>query len=472
MDAAIEQQESRLNAQRARVQQVQPDFFEGAPPVQEEMDFTAAEARTGVQELLEKFLNHHTGANDLGLRLYGEQLAVGVRFVRMLKEDAYDLVIANPPYQGTGKMASSEYVEVNYQLGKNDLYASFLLRGLELIVVGGISTMLSMRSWMFLRQPAELRAQFLSQHTLLSIGDFDRGAFEGIADEVVSVCASVLRQSSPLSNSSSLVICPTPREDNSRDSERTSRKRSATLAHERVYRFSVQELKVVPEWPLIYWWTNKDLDRYRQFPLLGDSATISKGITTCNDTRFPRYTWEINNERIWVSTDFGRDPELSCIAWAPFLNGAKGAAWLHPTREAVRWELNGMEIANSPVNRYGRGSEFCFKRGVSFSQIGSSFLARLHRHQSALGNKGTSVFPENPEYVVCLLNSTASRFIASSLNPGLGFEVGDIQRIPLANPSFEPKIIEVLELSFSQSEKSDECSTEFHCPGPSSWLRA
>jgi len=177
VDAAIEQQERRLKALQAKAQQVQADLFGGAPPVQAEMDFSATEARTDLQELLEKFLFRHTSASDLGLRLHGEQLAVGVRFVRMLKEGGYDLVIANPPYQGTGKLKSIDYIDLNYRLGKSDLYASFLLRGLELIAAGGLSIMLSMRSWMFLRQSVELREQFFREHTLVSIGDFDRGAF-------------------------------------------------------------------------------------------------------------------------------------------------------------------------------------------------------------------------------------------------------------------------------------------------------
>lgn len=53
------------------------------------MDFSAAEARADLQDLLEQFLSRHSSANDLGLRLHGEQLAAGVRFTHILKEGAY-----------------------------------------------------------------------------------------------------------------------------------------------------------------------------------------------------------------------------------------------------------------------------------------------------------------------------------------------------------------------------------------------
>ena len=70
--------------------------------------FEATRRRRSLLERLEAFLARHTGGDDLGLRLRGEQLAAGVRFVRMVREGTYDLVVANPPYQGTSKMADAE----------------------------------------------------------------------------------------------------------------------------------------------------------------------------------------------------------------------------------------------------------------------------------------------------------------------------------------------------------------------------
>src|SRR5439155_9179719 len=116
------------------------------------------------------------------------------RFVRLVREDTYDLVVANPPYQGTSKMTDTKYVEKAYPLGKADLYAAFLLRGLDLVREGGVSAMLTMRNWMFTKQYARLREHLLGMHGLRALGDFDRGAFEDVPDEVVSVVVSVFAQ--------------------------------------------------------------------------------------------------------------------------------------------------------------------------------------------------------------------------------------------------------------------------------------
>ncbi|MCP4664091.1 MAG: SAM-dependent methyltransferase, partial [bacterium] len=118
--------------------------------------------RATLLENLEAFLAQHRGEEDLGLRLDGEQLAAGLRFIRIVRESTYDIVIGNPPYQGTSKMVDAKYIARHYPRGKADLYAAFLERGLQLARDGGMSALLTMRGWMFISQFAGLR-QFLLQ---------------------------------------------------------------------------------------------------------------------------------------------------------------------------------------------------------------------------------------------------------------------------------------------------------------------
>ena len=97
---------------------------------------TTEEAVNHVHMLLQQFLAKHTGTADLGLRLHGEQLAAGVRFVELVREGTWDVVVGNPPYQGTAKMKDSTYIAKTYPKGKADLYAAFLERGLQLVRPG------------------------------------------------------------------------------------------------------------------------------------------------------------------------------------------------------------------------------------------------------------------------------------------------------------------------------------------------
>jgi hypothetical protein len=174
------------------------------------------EARATVIDKLEPFLARHAQENDLGLRLDGEQIAAGVRFIRMVKAEAFDLVVGNPPYQNTGKMADAKYVATKYPRGKADLYAAFLERGLELTRASGLSAMVTMRGWMFLGQFAALRQWIVMSCDLRSIGDVDRGAFDEVPNEVLAAAMCVVRMVAP-GGSVAVAVQPTPLGDKSYD---------------------------------------------------------------------------------------------------------------------------------------------------------------------------------------------------------------------------------------------------------------
>ena len=454
VDAAIDQQERHLKALQAKALQVQSDLFGGAPPVQAEVDFSAAEARTGLQELLEQFLSRHSSANDLGLRLHGEQFAAGVRFVHLLKECAYHLVVANPPYQGTGKMAANNYVERHYPYGKVDLYSAFIIRSLELLKPGGLLAILTMRNWMFIKQFSALRAALLKRHHLVLISDLDWASFSENKD--VKSAMSIIRGDS--FGKKTIVLSPTGPYASGRSAEDFNKKNSGLLVGDERYEIVGDSFELIPEWPLVYWWDNDFRNKYRNSRLLGAAAPTAKGICTGNDERFIRNSWET------VSA-----------YWVPTIHGGEGDCWVEALSLKLNWKSNGLENKVMHEARWGSHSkrvqnqQFYFKRGIAFSMIGSHFCARAHRYLSIFGNKGSSVFPDSIPDTVCFLNSSIARSILCSLNPGIGFEVGDVNRLPLFSVECADVIFANIEERFGIHELHREPSVEFRLPGPSPW---
>ncbi|MBD2365327.1 BREX-6 system adenine-specific DNA-methyltransferase PglX [Anabaena minutissima FACHB-250] len=245
VDQAIYQYEQEISIP------LQLDIFQSA--VAEKPVFDSVEAKKSLLEKLESFLNRCTSGDDLGLRLRGEQLAAGVRFIRIVQENFYDLVIGNPPYQGTSKMVDAKYVAKEYPRGKADLYAAFLERGLQLVKDGGISALLTMRNWMFIQQFASIREWLLDNFDLRLLGDFDRGAFDEVPNEVLAVTMSVFQKVTP-NEEISVAIQPTLLEDNSYDRQRTKRKRAAVLSQIGRYEVLSDRFNLIKEKPLIYWW--------------------------------------------------------------------------------------------------------------------------------------------------------------------------------------------------------------------------
>src|ERR1017187_9057588 len=290
----------------------QGDFFGGFP--QQQVKLTMGEAKATVLDKLEQFLSRHSASEDLGLRLDGEQLAAGVRFVRIVREGSYDVVVGNPPYQGLAKTERFGYVAQKYPCGKSDLYAAFLERGLELVREDGISALLTRRGWMFLGQKLVglrgVRRVVREQHNLRLLGDLDRGAFEDVPDEVLSTVMSVIRRSSPAE--SAIAIQPTPLDDRSRDFARTSRKRAALLAHVGRYEFEPKGVEVIEGEPIVYWWTKELLARYAGALNLGKEHAIRQGLATGDNARYLHRPWEVARNVVCRE------------AWAPYIKGAEG----------------------------------------------------------------------------------------------------------------------------------------------------
>ena len=479
IDSAVDRALRSMEGRFGKAVPVQDDWVSGYPGQQQRLTMSAEAAKQSLLSRLEGFLARHSSGDDLGLRLRGEQLAAGVRFVRLVKEGAYDLVAANPPYQGTSKMADSKYIETQYPLGKADLYAAFLLRGLQLVRDGGVSAMLTMRNWMFIKQYAGLRGWLLEYWDLRALGDFAVGAFDEVPNDVLSVVVSVFRKATS-ADVDSVAAQPTPPDDRSYDRERTARKRTAVLCQLGRHEFDPNALKVVPEWPLVYWWTRPRLAAYDQAPKLGDACVVTAGAQTSPQTRYLRCSWEP-----WVASIFLRNTSMGpgnpapADRFVPFVGGGEGAAWIQPLKEVVVWSRHGLELKvmhewkTGTVSKRIAGQDWYFQFGIATTAMGLDFSARLHRFASLPGHMGSTLVPTGSHWrFLCQMNASRARADLCSLNPGTGFEVGDVKRLPLLGIANHDEIVRNVVWQFADCESHREPSVEFRHPGPSPWRHA
>lgn len=476
VDAAIDDAIREQERAAARAEAAQGDLLSGRFPAQQaRIDWTVA--RATVLDRLETFLAHHAGEEDLGLRLDGEQLAAGVRFVRMVKEGTYDLVVGNPPYQGTTRMADAKYVASKYPRAKADLYAAFMERALELARPGGISALLTMRGWMFLGQFEGLRQYVLRTFDLRTLGDVDRGAFEDVPDEVLATAMYVVRRVLP-SGLATVAMQPTPLADRSRDASRTKRKRAALLAQVGGFEFDTSALDAVGGSPLVYWWTPNELAEYERTPKLGDSSPARFGVNTGNNVRFLRKVWEVAVAACDSCLATSPSTPSREHSWARYLKGSEGLAWLDPCDDVGRWRFNGLEMKAYAAHLYKsysrqiRNEPFYFRPGVAFSMIGVSFSARAHRWKCVIDSKGSSVYPAIVGATLCSMNTSKARRVLEALNPTISFQVGDVNRLPVFAVENADVIFDRLSITFAQHESARENSSEFKRPGPSQWRPA
>lgn len=420
-------------------------------------------ARLTLVQRLEAFLARHSHGDDLGLRLWGEQLTSGVRFLRMLREGRYDLVVGNPPYLGSAKLEKKADFTRTYATAKTDYFAAFFLRGMELAKPGGRCGYVTLSNWMFLKAYRQFREQVLKTH-LVALADFGKAAFS-TGGTLISTSATIFRKAG---SSQSMALRTFEDYELKRDERQPDRTCSALLAQVGRHEFDTAALKVVPEWPLIYWWAESALREYRSVPLIGDSAPAKQGLATGNNARFLRRPFEVAPGRLGSSRH--------ASSWTPYIKGAAGRGWVEPLSDVVNWSSWGLEIQNYEID--GRqasrpqNQEWYFSLGVAFSMIGSRFSSRAHRYGSIFGHKGSSIFVSNTAAAVCALNSSKTRRILEALNPGIGFEVGDVARVPFVEIDSSQEIFDHLTASFSEHEAHREPSVEFKQSGPSPWRHA
>ena len=296
----------------------QGDLFKGF--AKQQVKLTAGEAKATVLDKLEQFLARHSASEDLGLRLDGEQLATGVRFVRIVREGTYDVVVGNPPYQGLSKTALFEYVAKKYPRGKADLYAAFLERGVELCRMAGCSAMVTMQGWMFLGQFTELRGWIIEQNSLRSVTDLRWCAFETMRHATVAM--GVISRG-PSVGVGSVALCPTSRDEREESIPALARKRATVLAQVGRYDFNPTGFDVIEGEPIVYWWSNDFLALYAGSPKLSTLSPARAAQSTGNNTRFTRSVWEVHPRLFPLLSSATVINEFS-QRWSPFINGSDG----------------------------------------------------------------------------------------------------------------------------------------------------
>ena len=455
----------------------QTDFLLGAPPQQPEIDFEATAARRSLLESLEGFLEKHTGGDDLGLRLHGEQLAAGVRFVRMVQEGGYDIVVANPPYLNTKKIRDRLPLKSAYPAGRADLYCAFVLRSHDLIHMGGRAALVTQRDWMCLENYADLRALHIQgKRALLLLADLDFGAFPGARD--VSVAMSVFAQ---LPTRRARFIRPVPRAAIARDRDQWRRNVAGLLAQSRSFEVPLARFGRVIGGPFVYDWSDKQLSDYAAAPKIADVAVVGQGMATSDNPRFLRRPHEPAIETVVRMQPRAKGLRDLLGAWVPYVKGARGAIWFEPLDCVILWQTNGLEqklFHEKAYSSYTKRipNEVLFATpAISFNTVGRSFTARKVRYASILDVRGSAVFPDADieGRVLCAMNSLAGRADAQGFNPGVNFQVGDVRRIHLGNThGSEDEVLAILERQFLARESHREPTVEFRCPGPSPWSNA
>jgi type II restriction/modification system DNA methylase subunit YeeA len=349
----------------------------------------------------------------------------------------YDVVVTNPPYMGARNMGArlKEYLSRQYDMGKSDLFAAFIIKCLEWNAPWGISAMITQHSWMFLSAYNKLRKLILNERTILSMLHLGARAFDSFGGEVVQSTAFTVRRGHIEGYKGSYGRFV--------DYSSSDGKRKAFKDKANWYLFVATDANHIPGSPIAYWASEAVMNAFDQGRPLGDIAPPRQGMATSDNDRFLRLWHEVKSEQIGFNMRSREEARASGRKWFPYNKGGEYRKWYGNNYYVVDWENDGSRIRDFRDNRgrllsQPKNMDYYFLPGITWTDVSPSrFGARYVQNGFLFDVSGSRCFPRPTDelYVLSFLCSKLAFEFLKVENPTLHFQVGDLATLPLIFPS-------------------------------------
>lgn len=153
--------------------------------ITDEQFWDGAEAR--VLEALHDYARRVANGEELLRRLFADDAVQGFAFIDACRQ-RFDVVLMNPPF-GEASKPSKAYVEKAYPRTKNDVYAAFVERGLQLLQAKGMLGAITSRTGFFLSSFQKWREEILLQEARPTVfADLGYGILDTAMVETAAYC--------------------------------------------------------------------------------------------------------------------------------------------------------------------------------------------------------------------------------------------------------------------------------------------
>ena len=145
------------------------------------------EAEAILLNALRRFSESAGGGGGVRRWLFADDAAQGIALIELVRR-RFDVVLMNPPFGACSLPAKTEF-ENSYPRTKNDLYAAFVERGVQLLQPRGMLGAITSRTGFFLSTFQEWREDVLLEEAPpILLADLGSGVLDGAAVEVASYC--------------------------------------------------------------------------------------------------------------------------------------------------------------------------------------------------------------------------------------------------------------------------------------------
>ncbi|MDZ4064471.1 MAG: DNA methyltransferase [Coriobacteriia bacterium] len=195
IDSAISDAVSAARRVFVRQQRETPHLPGMEPtPAQGELDLSGIDddsffehAESRILEALVQFSESASGASGVRRRMFAEDSAQGIALIELIRT-RFDVVLMNPPF-GACSIPAKQVFEKSYPRTKNDLYAAFVERGIELLESKGMLGAITSRTGFFLSSFQKWREEILLEEAPPTVfADLGYGVLDTAMVEVAAYC--------------------------------------------------------------------------------------------------------------------------------------------------------------------------------------------------------------------------------------------------------------------------------------------
>ena len=360
----------------------------------------------------------------------------------------YDCVVTNPPYIASSRMEGTlkQYVEANYQDTKSDLFATFIIRCMELCNADGLTGYMTPFVWMFISSYQKLRETIIDQHFINNLIQLEYSGFDGAT---VPICTFTLRNNQ-IDNAKGSYI----RLSDFKGSENQAPKTLEAIRNPHCgwfYTANQNDFEKIPGGPIGYWVSLKIIDIFNKNKKLNDYYFSDGPCKSGNDAKYLRFLWEISCNSIGHNSN-----------WRVCSKGGSGRKYFGNIEYCLKWDLKSQKHYKDDKIARITPEESRDKEKITWSLITSGFQSFRFLEKDYLFNSVSPSIFKNSECnidintLLLFLNSKISKVVLNILNPTLALNVKDVLNIPISvninDIHFDINLINILQIEWNTHE--------------------
>jgi hypothetical protein len=390
---------------------IQRSLFDDDTPVPQQQRFDVSgitdtqffeQAEGKVVDALRSYAEKAQNGHRLQRRLFTEDAVRGFAFVD-LSHNRFDVVLMNPPF-GDAVPSTVRYISSAFPASKNDLYASFVRRGLELLVEQGLVGAITSRVGFFAANLKAWRESNLLGEfgSLTTVADLGHGVLDSALVEAAAYVISRELSPSPMKNAYFATVL-----DASDKGQRLCDiLNGATGTGASQFSPTLATIRSIPGSPLAYWLPYALELAISEMPSLssiGGKAAV--GLQTDDDFRFIRLLWETPCGESGINKK-----------WIPLSKGGEYSPYFDDLHLALNWKNGGEEIKAfvelhyTQWSRSVRNVDLYFRSGLTYPErTTSDFSPRPLPANSIFSIKGPGIFFDSDDLRLAFLGFAYSR---------------------------------------------------------------